>query len=67
MMDEHTGYTAQEISVHGTPNSLDIEKMIIEYAKEKCKEQRELCAEGFLNTGDPAGHEILDTPEPKFE
>jgi len=42
-------------------------EMIKEYAKRKCKEQREMCAEGFLNTNDPIGHEILNNPEPEFD
>lgn len=37
MMTKHTGFTAEQISRHGTPNTKDVELMIIEYAKDKVR------------------------------
>jgi len=52
-----------------------IQKMMKEYAKQKCGEQREICAECMKSETDkrgrtllaPAHDAILDAPEPKFD
>lgn len=46
-------------------NEKVIEEMVKDYAKEKCKEQKELCQKHFLDT---RGYEdIKSAPEPDFE
>lgn len=57
-------------SVGEDKNSIEvIEREIIEYAKQKCKEQREICWDNYhcLGTIDENLQSILNAPEPEFE
>jgi len=55
------------LSKKGEVNTKGVD-LIKEYAKQKCKEQREECAyQAKLDSGKPAAHAVRNAPEPEFD